>query len=229
MRTRAIITVLACTLALFLYQSWRYRSLEREYMHVRSAYAAADTLSEIRAGVWEKLATEANSTKLLLAVIRADNERLYDALRKERAKPASVTTVTVVADPETLYAVSTQSSVSQSTGIGVQEYRFESTLERVRVHVDSMTATAYFEPKPFTINVVLTGRNGVFSTFVTTIPVVTVTAINTTVLNTNGWWERNRRWAYAGAGASVIGWVLTGKIGYALPIGALVVMEALHR
>jgi len=129
----------------------RLDSVNADRYHWRAVAAARDTLVQDAQGRAHRAAVDLASVREMYGVLEQANREQAETIRRLRARPATVTTVTVQAPAETL-VVATSDTVWAS--LGIREYRFDFAGAGVQVRVDSVgTASASILYKPVRLTV----------------------------------------------------------------------------
>ena len=129
---------------------WRLDALTADRDSWRATAAARDTLVVDAQGRAHRAAAEVAKVREVLGIIERVNAEQAETIRRLKAKPATVTTVTVQAPAETL-VVATSDTVWASPGI--REYRFDFAGASVGVTVDTASASASIRYKPVRLTV----------------------------------------------------------------------------
>lgn len=166
-----------------------------------------DDLIEVATGHYRRLADVARSERAARAALEVESAGLARAIRRLRARPASVTTVTITAPAETLAVVQVDTVYAET---GIRTYRLDWMSGTTWVEADTVYSARH-EPAPQNLVLAIYRRpDRTWWADATLEPYGEVSDLRITVSGPGpSWWERNDLWIGYGLGvltaAAVVG------------------------
>jgi len=177
---------------------WRlnkFRRAKHRVEHIPISEAGDQIIHLI--GQWRRQATTVRSSRQAYNSMSEAYDDLVDDLRAARAELRDVTTVTVVAEPETLTTVITDTVIAD-VGVRTFQLTFEGAV--VSGQVDSTTVTGAISYTPIDMFIVVSKVGDMWQTDLQAPPWVTVAKLRTTVVDTKPtWWQKALPWLTHGA------------------------------
>jgi len=207
MRLRGGIILLVIGLVLaIVYLGGQARRLSSERNAWIRQAALNDSLHQLDAGRYQRVAVELDNERYLRATLKDSLPVLHRELRRIRAREHSYVYTIASLQSDTARVVATDTVYVSTGGINVSRVDFQFDYDGATVTGFTTTpppeATARIEYRPIPFSIVVSQlRDRSWRTNVETAPWVEISVLNTQVVPQQpGWWARNRHWVTLASG-----------------------------